>query len=242
MSFLKRLFGSAPASTPMQQPSKHTEQQMRGALSALARSQRMDQLLDRLASVDVAWDFNVWLTAYDARATATVEDINHEVGEFWFLLHEFDRLSARVPADIAAGMPANVKRDKVKQYWDSAVQDAVDEFEPLVVSWERLTAVGVPVSEAQYREVHLWSDRAGLYYLVFLLVDIHSTLALWNGNEPASVKWRQKAAAYEAAVAESLVGVRSAFRRLKTERPEPFEGLGFTDSMLKFMGLGDLAS
>lgn len=74
----------------------------------------MQEWLDRHLSL--VWEAGTgWFHVYEAGPVMAIEEINHEVGEFWFLLHEFDHLAARVPAAIADAMPANANRDMVNE-------------------------------------------------------------------------------------------------------------------------------
>lgn len=235
-------FGFPPHPTHAEPPSIHLEQSIMLALQAYERGlelQRLQEWLDRQLSL--VRDTGAGLfNRYDARPVLVPEEINHDIGELWFQLHEFDRLAGRVPAAIAHGMPTNVKRDEVTKRWGVAVQDALNDFNTLVVSWEHIHAGAISPSSPAYRDTHFWTEFAALAMMADLHADISATLARWNGNEAAANAWGERGVAYASWGADLMNQLRNALRRLKTEQPAQYDALGFTDSVLMFLDLDDL--
>jgi hypothetical protein len=211
------------------------------APARLADDRALQSLWVRLLPSLALYDGPDWFASYKQRPIDDSGRFDWNLGNFVQDLEFFRPLMQRVPADISAGMPSNVKRSVVRAYWEKVTNDAIHDLTDLIEARELITAVRSPEHHGYVNDYYWYADRFCLYHLPYLIADTQVTRGIWNEDAVAKNHWLSLAQRANEARQRELANFQSVLRILAEEQPEDFKSFGYTPETLEFLGLADLA-
>lgn len=232
-----RIYGSPPTFQEVQDREK-ARSQLENAATELQLARSMEALDKRLNDISSVEYFGAWLERYEQLRVLNVDDATFQIGELLFQLGEFKGLVERVPEDIAAGMPHNVKQDVVrKHYYQPAHYNFESEVRDLMAMLQQVENFKISSGMSDLEAVHVGAVRFSALHLQMMVIQAAGAIALWNGNPRAAGKHLDRTTAKEKVYMSALNSLEIALGRLAEQNQEQFQQLGVPDFIFSNFGV-----
>ena len=239
MGLLKKIFW--PDHPDVREVQKDEKDIVQRSAQRSDQSDSLDALWNGLQSEVEAYKSTDWESIYENRPIDASSDFDWNLGNCLQDLGMFQPLQSRVPAEISTGMPLNVKRSVVRDYWASVTYDAIEELRKFVKNRPQITSTRSQKRNGYLIDYYWYADRFCLFQLRCLIADTQVTRATWNEAAGDVAKYRALSLGAHQLRDREFQNLQGVLEVLAEEQPEDFERLAFSQDILEFLEMGHLA-